>query len=47
VEWLVAVELVVDAFHFVSHVQVHTISDLVGDGVEAGHETLKIFHFLS
>ena len=44
VEWLVAIELIVDAFHFVSHVQVHAISDLAGDVVEAGHKTLKFFH---
>jgi hypothetical protein len=44
VEGFVALELVVDAFHFVSHVQVHTISDLAGDVVEAGHKTLEIFH---
>ena len=43
-EWLVAIEFIVDAFHFVSHVQVHAISDLAGDVVEAGHKTLKFFH---
>ena len=44
VEWFVTVELVVDAFEFVSHVQVHAISNLAGDVVEAGHKTLEIFH---
>jgi hypothetical protein len=46
-ERLVAIELVVDAFEFVGHVQVHPISDLVGDFVEAGHEAFEIFHFFS
>ena len=43
-EWLVAIELVVDIFELVGHVQVHTISDLAGDVVKAGHEALEIFH---
>ena len=44
VEWFVAVELVVNALELVGHVQVHAISNLAGDVVEAGHKTLEIFH---
>ena len=44
VGWLIAIELVVNALELVGHVQVHTISDLAGDVVEAGHKTLEIFH---
>jgi hypothetical protein len=33
-----------NAFEFVGHVQVHTISDFVGDVVKAGHKALEVFH---
>jgi hypothetical protein len=33
-----------DALKIISHIQVHAISDLVGDEIEGGHYTLKFFH---
>jgi hypothetical protein len=33
-----------NAFHFISHLQIEAIRDLTGDVVKASHEALKVFH---
>jgi hypothetical protein len=44
VEWFVTVHVVMNAFHFISHLQIEAIRDLTGDVVEASHKALKVFH---
>jgi hypothetical protein len=36
--------VVMDAFHFISHLQIEAIRDLTGDVVKTSHKALEIFH---
>jgi hypothetical protein len=44
VEWFVSVYVVMNTFHFISHLQIEAIGDLTGDVVKASHEASEVFH---
>jgi hypothetical protein len=36
--------MVMNAFHFIGHLQIEAIRDLTGDGVNASHKASEVFH---
>jgi hypothetical protein len=44
VDTLVAVHVVMNAFHFIGHLQIDAIRDLTGDVVKASHKASEVFH---
>jgi hypothetical protein len=44
VERFVAAHVVMNAFHFIGHLQIEAIRDLTGDVVNASHKASEVFH---